>query len=620
MNVSETIFRKDVETAMDIYQRSMRNQIRYLFIVLMTTTILIIGFIAFYYWQASIDDIVIKTQEEANDAILTEIENFIDVPLKMNEQNHSFLQNGIINIHDEEICSKFFSGVMESTEDNVYSFSYGTANGEYYGVRRNPNNQLEFMKSDKTTQGNSQYYEVLDDFGVGELQLVFGQFDPRSRSWYKAAEELRVPVFSEIYKHFIMNDLAISASYPLYRNGELIGVLGTHITLLKMNQKLKEAVKSKQAIAYIIEKDSENLVANTADEPNFTKDDSGSIERISVEEIKNKEFVQAFKKYKDTGNDDFIEDTTKGRLYVNVSELKKNGLDWFIITAIPADSFIGAIRKSMKVSVFLSIVTICTAIFIWTRKIDAYLMPIYALIDITEKFSMGDFSQRANIGKKNEIGKLGSAFNKMADELNALIHTLEHKVIERTNELQQRNLALVKAKEQLEVTARVDFLTGLYNRKFIIEKIEEEISRFMECGQSFAVVMVDIDYFKKINDQYGHDCGDLVIKGVANIMKNMTCGTGHISRWGGEEFLLLLPKQQVTEAVSLAEKIRQEIKRHKFTCGDLVMQVTLTLGVASYEAGLTLDEIIKHADLAVYYGKDNGRNRVCYFGETEQPL
>ena len=618
MNFSWMIFRKDVETAMDIYQRSMRNQIRYLFIVLMTTTISIIGFIAFYYWQASINDIVIKTQEEANDAILTEIENFIDVPLKMNEQNHSFIQNGIIDIHNEEICSKFFSGVMESTEDNVYSFSYGTVAGEYYGVRRNPNNQLEFMKSDQTTQGNSQYYKVLDDFSVGELQLVFGQFDPRGRSWYQAAEELKGPVFSEIYKHFIMNDLALSASYPLYRNGELIGVLGTHITLLKMNQRLKEVVKSKQAIAYIIEKDSEDLVANTADEPNFTKDDAGSIERISLEKIKNKEVVQAFRKYKDTGNDDFIEDTPKGRLYINVSELKKNGLDWFIITAIPEDSFIGAIRKSMKVSIFLSIVTICAAIFIWTRKIDAYLRPIYALIDITEKFSMGDFSQRANIGKKNEIGKLGSAFNKMADELNVLIHTLEKKVIERTNELQQRNLALVKAKEQLEVTARIDFLTGLYNRKFIIEKIEEEINRFTESGQSFAVVMVDIDYFKKINDQYGHDCGDLVIKGVANIMKNMTCGMGHISRWGGEEFLLLLPKQQIAEAVSLAEKIRQEIKRHKFICGDLVMQVTLTLGVSAYDAGLTLDEIIKHADLAVYYGKNNGRNRVCSFDEIQQ--
>jgi diguanylate cyclase (GGDEF)-like protein len=605
---------------MDIYQRSMRNQIRYLFIVLMTTTILIIGFIAFYYWQASINDIVRKTQEEANEAILTEIENFMDVPLKMNEQNHSFIQNGIINIHDEEVSSKFFSGVMESTEDNVYSFSYGTVAGEYYGVRRNPNNQLEFMKSDKTTHGNSQYYKVLDDFGVGELQLVLGQFDPRSRSWYKAAEEMGAPVFSEIYKHFIMNDLAISASYPLYRNGELIGVLGTHITLLKMNQKLKEAVKNKQAVAYIIEKDSENLVANTADEPNFTRDVSGSIERISIEQVKNEEFVQAFQKYKDMGNDDFIEDTPKGRLYINVSELKKNGLDWFIVTAIPEDSFIGAIRKSMKVSILLSIATICAAIFIWTRKIDAYLRPIYALIDITEKFSMGDFSQRANIGKKNEIGKLGSAFNKMADELNTMIHTLERKVIERTNELQQRNLALVKAKEQLEVTARIDFLTGLYNRKFIIEKIEEEIKRFTENGQSFALVMVDIDYFKKINDQYGHDCGDLVIKGVANIMKNMTCGRGHISRWGGEEFLLLLPKQQLAAVIPLAEQIRQEIKRHVFTCGDLVMQVTLTLGVAEYEAGLTLDEIVKHADLAVYYGKNSGRNRVCSFDEIQQNL
>ena len=599
---------------METYQRSMKNQIRYLFIVLMTMMVAVVSFIAFYYWKLSIDDMVMKIQEEANAAILYEIENFIATPLVMNERNSLFIKNGLVDINNANNREDFFSGVMQTAPFNVYSFSYGTSTGEYYGVRRNHENQLEFMKSDKTTQGRSKYYAANGDFSEGELRLTLGEFDPRTRSWYQLAEQAHQPIFSPVYKHFIMNDLALSASYPIYNGmGELMGVMGTHILLSEMNQKLKDVVHDKNAIAYIIEKNSGDLVANTEEEPDFMVDQVGTIDRIDSMQIQNEIIRAALENYHANEEGDFLEDTKTGKWYIKISELKKNGLNWLIIMAMPEDHYIVELKQSIIFSVFLSVLTIIIAIVIWTKKIDQYLRPIYELISITEQYGLGDFSQRANISKRDEVGKLGSAFNKMAEELEVLINHLENKVVERTQELERRNTELAKAKEQMELSAQTDFLTGLYNRKFIIQQIETEIEHFGTKYDGFAIIMMDLDYFKKINDEYGHDCGDLVLKDTAMIMRQAIRKQDCVSRWGGEEFLVFLPKTTLAQAVEIAEMLRTGVEEHAFVCKKTPLKATMTLGVAMYKDGLSLDEVIKNADIAVYRGKKNGRNQVCCF-------
>lgn len=288
-------------------------------------------------------------------------------------------------------------------------------------------------------------------------------------------------------------------------------------------------------------------------------------------------------------------------------------MDWLIITAIAEDPYVAQIKQSIFISILLSLVTILVAILIWKKKIDRYLSPIYELIEVTEKFSDGDFSQRANILKHDEVGKLGRAFNKMAEEITRFINDLEHKVQERTSELEQRNRQLAFAKEQLEISSQTVFLTGLHNRKFIVEKIEEEIERYKQTKDEFTLIMMDIDYFKKINDQFGHDCGDVVLREVAQMIKNMIRVTDCIARWGGEEFLLFLPMTSMSGALLIAESVRQKIENHAFDCRSVCIKATMTLGIAVYQDGLSLDEVVKHADIAVYDGKNNGRNQVYCF-------
>lgn len=595
---------------MNLDQRSIRNQIRSLFIVLLLIAITLISSIAFYYWKISIDDMVLKVQEEANANILTKLDNFIDVPLSMNQKSQYFITAGLVDIKNITMREKFFAAVMKSAAANVYSFSYGTAQGEYYGVRRSAEGKLEFMKSDSATKGRSEYYTVNEDLTAGPLSLQLGVFDPRSRDWYKEAADAAKPTFSDIYKHFIMNDLALSASYPIYQNGQLQGVMGTHITLSALNELLKAAVNNKKAIAYILEKASGELVANTAGELNFRVDKEGAIDRIDVEENTNPLVKDAFKQYKESGLSSYEKDTPQGKFHIKITELQRTGLDWLVVTIVPEYLYMVEIEKSIIISVVLSAIIVIAAILLWAKKIDKYMRPIYDLISVTEQFSQGDFSCRANISTKNEIGKLGHAFNNMAEEISGLINNLEKKVTERTKELEKRNLELAKAQSQLELSAQVDFLTGLYNRKFMISRLEEAISNFHSKTEDFSVVMMDIDYFKKVNDQYGHDCGDFILKETARLLKQNIRKSDFVARWGGEEFLLLLSYTTLNEALQAAEKLRSSMEGHLFTCKDWNIRVTATFGIAVYSQDMDVDGVIKNADIALYNGKRSGRNQV----------
>jgi diguanylate cyclase (GGDEF)-like protein len=172
----------------------------------------------------------------------------------------------------------------------------------------------------------------------------------------------------------------------------------------------------------------------------------------------------------------------------------------------------------------------------------------------------------------------------------------------------------LKAKaEELELASRTDALTGLYNRRHAIEKIEEERIRFQRNARPFSIVICDIDLFKKVNDVYGHDCGDSVLKSLAGLLGRHIRKQDCLARWGGEEFLLLLPETNAAGAAVLAEKLRKRVEEFEFTYAGLKLPITMTFGVAEYLSEYGVDACIVGADSALYKGKNSGRNCVVTF-------
>ena len=173
---------------------------------------------------------------------------------------------------------------------------------------------------------------------------------------------------------------------------------------------------------------------------------------------------------------------------------------------------------------------------------------------------------------------------------------------------------LAKEAAALERLASLDSLTGLNNRRHFMALAEMEWSRFKRYGRPLAVLMLDIDFFKSINDCYGHDAGDEVIKAVAGILQKHKRTSDIVGRLGGEEFALLLPEASSESAAAAGERLRRVVAESEILTGDERIPVTISVGVgASHDQTNGIGQMLKEADVALYDAKRTGRNRVCRF-------
>ena len=185
------------------------------------------------------------------------------------------------------------------------------------------------------------------------------------------------------------------------------------------------------------------------------------------------------------------------------------------------------------------------------------------------------------------------------------------------NELNEKNALLAGALEKITHMARTDCLTGLWNRSHMMEKCREEEARFRRKKRPFCFALCDVDNFKKVNDTYGHECGDYVLRAISGILKQSLREQDVACRWGGEEFLLLLPEADIPGVLEVASRVRQRVACSGLTYNDEPLRVTMTFGLAAYEQDEGIDGSIRNADLALYEGKSAGRDRIVSFKKTE---
>jgi len=191
----------------------------------------------------------------------------------------------------------------------------------------------------------------------------------------------------------------------------------------------------------------------------------------------------------------------------------------------------------------------------------------------------------------------------------ATIENIDQQVADREKQKQLIH-ELLQLKEKLEVATRTDPLTGLPNRRDLNEKLSYEQARFERTHRPFALLIVDIDKFKSINDRYGHDAGDYVLVKVGELLRNSCRRMDHICRWGGEEFFFLLPETNLENGFIFAEKLRTKLENTAFHYNGQEIRVTASFGVSSVDdPDKALDAFIKEADDCLYEAKRAGRNR-----------
>jgi diguanylate cyclase (GGDEF)-like protein len=177
---------------------------------------------------------------------------------------------------------------------------------------------------------------------------------------------------------------------------------------------------------------------------------------------------------------------------------------------------------------------------------------------------------------------------------------------------------LLEAKKTLEIQSRTDPLTGVLNRRAILSMIGNELSRAKRNNAPVSISMLDLDHFKKINDTFGHLAGDAVLRECMNRVEETIREYDAVGRFGGEEFIVVLPGAKQSDALTIAERIRLKIDEKTADVDGVSIPFTISQGVATCNGKSTVDELIAKADEALYLAKENGRNRVEQASLQEQ--
>lgn len=189
------------------------------------------------------------------------------------------------------------------------------------------------------------------------------------------------------------------------------------------------------------------------------------------------------------------------------------------------------------------------------------------------------------------------------------------------SKLATANARLTTLNKQLQTLAVTDGLTELYNRRYIDMVLTQEFERFDRYRDPFSVLMMDIDNFKEFNDNFGHGCGDSVLKHIADILKNSARATDTVARYGGEEFVMLLARTPAENALIVAERVRTTVEESLFDVNGKPEKLTVSIGVAGASSNDplgSLGELMDRTDAALYKAKELGRNQVCLHGGDDE--
>lgn len=227
------------------------------------------------------------------------------------------------------------------------------------------------------------------------------------------------------------------------------------------------------------------------------------------------------------------------------------------------------------------------------------------------------------LDSNDEFGDLAKQFNEIRgqlatanEQLQSKVEVADHKLQETNSQLLRQSEELQRMNEQLKLLSITDPLTGLYNRRQFQELMTTEVLLSIRHGDANSLLVVDIDHFKKINDQYGHAAGDRVLRRVADLLVDNVRRSDMVCRVGGEEFVVCLRRAPAEYAVLVAEKLRKRIQETAFKVGNEHIEVTISIGIASIPSAQTVksaEDLFDQADKALYFSKHSGRNRATHF-------
>jgi diguanylate cyclase (GGDEF)-like protein len=282
--------------------------------------------------------------------------------------------------------------------------------------------------------------------------------------------------------------------------------------------------------------------------------------------------------------------------------------NWWLVCE-DEESMVVAPVVTRKNKIVLANLLICGLFVLLAWKMTQTLLrPLTALMQGAARINAGEPNVEIPGEDIDEIGKVKKAFNQMARRITATEEQLQRKNME----LERRNEELTTVNDKLEELSMTDGLTGLFNHRHFWNLVNTELSRANLYQGELGLVLLDIDNFKQVNDQFGHATGDELIRRIATVLKSTVRETDLAARYGGEEFAVLLPDTSRKGVMRVSEKIRHAVEKMVFKIPetDITVSITVSIGVSVYRGDRR--EFFNAADRALYQSKSQGKNRVNF--------
>lgn len=461
------------------------------------------------------------------------------------------------------------SGLFMDVNNYVY---FGGKDGRFVGVYRISRDVVQLLWREPDWSER----KVFKVAGVGDRSDLVrtDTLDPRQRPWYKAAKETDKPVWSKIYNNFSFHFPTITLAKSVFgKNHEFVGVVATDVTLKELSGFLRKLEISKNSVAYIVDADGYIVATSGKELPERTV--NGMPERMRAVDMKTPLISDTYKKISINEAASTITremDLAMGTVDVAISPLgNKQGLNWQTIVAVPRSDFMNAINQGFLQSVVIALACIIFALTIGLTLVERVVRDIRKLTAAAEKFGNGEAMPKLDVQRTDEIGILAQTFSEMENKL------------------------------------RFDKLTQIANRESLFSQIshlQAQAQKNPDNNEGFTLLFVDLDRFKFINDNYGHDAGDKTLVIIAARLRAAIRDTDEVARYGGDEFVLLLKETRNSIDINnMVEKICTVVEQ-PIAIDDVMVSVGVSIGWACFpEDGDDYVRLLKIADSRMYHHK-----------------
>lgn len=400
--------------------------------------------------QVSVNDL----HAQITSGVSAELSRYLNTALALNETNQMIVGRGVFDLQNQAYRERFFSGQLGVHYNAAMTF-VGLPTGEFYGARRTIDDRIEVVRNNETTGGASRYYAVSEDGEGSEFIIEYPGFDPRTRPWYHAAADRRAAVFSPIYRHFVFNDLAVTAALPHFNpQGELVAVFGADILLQRLSQFLGRLGAETDSVILVVERDSGYLIANSHGLQNFVVASDGAVSRNTPAAFPHHVVGTVWKAAQDEAPLAGIEFSsatsapvgdgaggsprTDGRI-VRAAPYQTYNLDWVIVIGLSRQRFLGRVYAAALFGGLGVLLLFWFLLVAAQRAVNTILSPIDTLVAAAAALSHRNWNIQIESRGTNEMAVLSRAFSVMSTEIRDLVGTLEDRVRERTRELEHAN-------------------------------------------------------------------------------------------------------------------------------------------------------------------------------------